>query len=254
VSKKPDNMEKNALLQLGLTEKEANTYLLLIRLGPSPATTLSRLSRIKRTSMYDVLHGLEKKGLITQFKQKGIAYFVVDDIKKLHQEQTERVNIAERLVETLKRQQGNYDGIHIQYYRGKSGYLEMYQDILEANPKEFRGWIHLDHFLSPMDAKHEKTWTKERIRRKINVRLIMQDTEAARVYQSKDKDSLRETRLLPKDQFPFDTTCLLYDDYITYFSTLGDVTGIRIHNPNLAQMQNQIFELSWMNSQVKPLN
>jgi sugar-specific transcriptional regulator TrmB len=236
-------MEKNALLQLGLTEKEADIYLLLIRLGASPATTLSRLSRIKRTSMYDVLHGLEKKHLITVFKQKGIAYYVVDDIKKLRQEQQERVSIAENLVETLKRQQGNFEGIHVQYYRGITGYMEMYEDILETNPEELRGWIHLDHFVSAMDPEYEDNWTKTRIKKGMTIRLIMQDTDYAKKYK---KDAC-ETRLLSSEKFPFKTTCLMYDDYITFFNPHGDIAGIRIHNPDLAQMQNQMFELSWLN-------
>lgn len=238
-------MEKNALLQLGLTEKEADIYLLLVRLGPSPATTLSRLSRIKRTSMYDVLHGLEKKHLITTFKQKGIAYYVVDDIKKLRQEQQERVSIANNLVETLKRQQGNFEGIHIQYYRGKAGYMEMYEDILESNPDELRGWMNLDEFYTAINKEFEADWTKKRIKKGIKVKLILQESELTREFQKMNPTSNRETVLLEPGQFPFSATCLLYSDYVTYFDPHGDISGVRIHSPNLAQLQNQLFEMTW---------
>ena len=195
--------------------------------------------------MYDVLHGLQKKGLIVEFKQKGVTFFVVDDIKKLHQEQKERVSIASNLVDTLKRQQGRYDGIHVQYYRGKTGYVEMYEDILESQPKEIRGWIHLDEFLSAIDPNYEQHWTRTRIKKKLPIRLIMQDTKAGRDYQKSDPTSCRETRLIDSKSFPFVTTCLLYDDYITFFNPRGDLAGIRIHNPDLATMQNQIFEFNW---------
>jgi sugar-specific transcriptional regulator TrmB len=237
-------MIQTDLIRLGFTDKEAQVYMALIQYGASPASTLARRTNIKRTSMYDILNNLLEKNLVRTYKQGAHTYFVIDDIQKLAYQEKQRLNLAESLVKTLKDSQNLNQGIQVQHYKGIEGYREIYEDILRIKPKEMTGWIHLDEFLSAIDPKREEEWTKERISSGIYARLIMQNTALTQNFQSDDHKSNRETRFVPKGR-PFKTSCLLYDNYIAFFDSNNDITGIRIHNPQLFQMQKAIFEMNW---------
>lgn len=240
-------MHTQDLIRLGFSEKEATVYMALVQFGASPASTLARRTTIKRTSMYDVLNSLLEKNLIRTFTQGTHTYFVIDDINKLTLHEKQRLSLAESLVKNLKETHNLNPGIQVHHYKGIEGYRGMYEHILEICPKEVFGWINLDHFLTAIDPEREKQWTKERTKKNIHARLLMQDSPLAQAFVKDDPKYHRETRLI-SSQFPFKTSCILYEDTINFFDTIDEVSGIRIHNRELFNMEHQAFEMNWQNS------
>ena len=237
-------MYKDELLALGFSEKEALIFLTLLRVGPSPASTLARLSNIKRTSMYDILNTLTDKNVIGNFKQGGTQYFYVDDLNKIVYSAKEKLDTAKTLIHELKNRPNLNAGISVHYYKGVEGFNEMYNEILEINPKELLGWMNLNLFYTMIDPKHEDEWTARRIKQGIKVRLILQESKLTQDFQKLDKRSNRETRFVP-GKFPFSTSCLMYSNYVTFFNPGKEVIVVRIYNEELFQMQKQIFEMNW---------
>jgi sugar-specific transcriptional regulator TrmB len=237
-------MDDTQLKLLGFSTKEAEIYLTLNRIGSAPASTLARLTNIKRTSVYDILYSLQEKNLITSFQQGPHTYYTIDDVKKLVLREKEQMGIAENLVQQLSSESEKGSNIAVTYYRGKEGYREVYEDILRKKPKEIMVWINLDNFHSGLDMDYEEDWTKRRIRKKIYARLLMQDTPYARKFTLKDPKRHRETRLLKKFG-PFEATCFIYEGNVTYFHAGQQITGININHPQIYQMQKAIFEQSW---------
>jgi len=229
---------------LGFSPKEAKVYTTLHRFGPSPASTIARLTNIKRTSMYDILNALLEKNLIITYQQGKTTFYAIDDINKLTLFEKERVHTAEQLVQQLQNIPGNKSGINVHFYRGIEGFREMYEDILRAKVSEIQAWLNLDRFYSGLDMEREEQWTKERVKQKKYARLLMVDTPLAQNFKKIDKENYRETRLFPPST-QFDTTCFLYENYITFFSSEEPMIGIRIHNPALYHMQKTFFELHW---------
>jgi len=159
-------------------------------------------------------------------------------------EEKNRVRVAEELVQHLKDTSYNPQEIQVHYYRGTEGFREMYEDILRAKTNEIMAWVNLDTFYSGLDMEREKVWTQERATQKTHARLIMVDSVSARDFKSADGENYRETRILPKG-IAYTTTCFLYDGYVTYFSSAKPITGIRISNPDLFNMQKSFFDLQW---------
>src|SRR3972149_1288897 len=112
-------MQKELLYTLGFTEKEADLYLALNRLGPSLASTLSRVAGIKRTSIYDVLNGLLKRNVIISYKQGAYTYFAIDDVNKLLYSEREKLKVAQSAVKELKKLQGFAGSVQVNYYKGQ---------------------------------------------------------------------------------------------------------------------------------------
>lgn len=237
-------MLEQYLQKLGFSDKETLLYLTMHKIGPSAASTLARLTKIKRTSIYDILNTLLEKNLILSFKNGSNTYYAIDDVNKLFHQEKEKLSVAEKLVKTLQTSTKHWEGLQINYYKGIEGYREMYEDILRTRPKELLGWMHLDKFYDGIDPVREEQWTKERIKSGIKVRLLLQETNLTRNFQADDKKSNRETRFLNK-KFLFNTTCFLYTDHIVLFDSSGELTCVRIHHPEFYKMQKQIFEMNW---------
>ncbi len=237
-------MYKIDLYKLDFSEKEAEVYLALNTYGPSPASTLARVTRIKRTSVYDALNSLIARNLITSFKQGRYSYFVIDDVNKILYQEKEKVRLAKTVIDKLKDEQLHQSGVQVNHFVGEEGYREMYEDILRAHPKELMVWINLDEFYKALDPVREGEWTKERIQKKIYTRLLMQDTPLARKFQKKDSNSCRKTIFLPK-KYMFQSNCFIYEGNITFFDARDKITGIRIRHPRLYELQKQAFEMNW---------
>ncbi len=67
------------LLEIGFSDKEAKIYLELLKLGAQPASVLARRLNINRSSLYNILKKLEKKGVILAFLNKDMKYFSAND-------------------------------------------------------------------------------------------------------------------------------------------------------------------------------
>ncbi|MCD6109961.1 hypothetical protein J7J83_04350 [bacterium] len=63
------------LLKIGLTEKEAQTYLTSLKVGTNPASIIAKYSGLNRCTTYSVLESLMKKGLMNQIKKDTTKYF-----------------------------------------------------------------------------------------------------------------------------------------------------------------------------------
>ncbi len=63
-------MQIENLLQLGLTENEAVIYMMLLRTGPSPASSVAARTGMKRVTAYSVLNSLCGRGLVS-FEESG---------------------------------------------------------------------------------------------------------------------------------------------------------------------------------------
>ena len=97
------------LTELGLSEKEALLYLLLLRSGPSPASSLAKRLQIKRVSLYPVLESLTERGLVdyeqTSLGRRYIPHdpiCLIDLLEKETAEVRHRMEIAKMCVEKLQ--------------------------------------------------------------------------------------------------------------------------------------------------------
>lgn len=236
---------REELYRLGFSKTEAAVYLLLLNLGTAVPSTLARMSGIKRPTVYAALKRLELKNLVYSYQKEKLAYFVIDDPNKILLQEKEKFDAAKDLLEKIKKSAKTMPSmIGITYYKGTEGYREMYEDILNTQPKGVSVWMNLDGFLKGIDPKREAKWTRERVHKKIFARLLIQNTESGRLLKKKDATNCRETRFLPKAAF-FETTCILYEGKINLFDTSGETSCICIQNPAIFQMFMALFEMTW---------
>ena len=246
-------MFEKLLQELGFSEKETKVYLSLNQFGPMPASTIARLTEIKRTSVYDIVNSLIQKNVITSYRQGIYTYFAIDDVNKLYLYQKEKLNTAKLLIENLQDRIKYQPHIQVNYYRGAEGYVEVYDQMIRSNPDEILCWTDIN-FLNVFTPQQDRLGIAERVRRRISMRILMKDSPRAREYSQKDAQLLREIRLLP-ETFTFDTTLFIYQGNVIFFDYHEPATAIRIQHQGIYLMMKEFFEITWplyQSGQMRP--
>jgi len=72
-------MLEEKLSKIGFNKKETKVYLELLKIGPQPVSIIAKRLFYNRTSTYSILRGLEKKGVVSNYKNYNLKIFVASD-------------------------------------------------------------------------------------------------------------------------------------------------------------------------------
>ncbi len=106
-------MDIHILKKLSFSDKEATTYLTLLRVGPRSVRQLAEDMGLNRGSTYDCLKALQEKGLVTLYGKESKQHFVAENPEKLHlvlQEQEQSLaHLDQQLHKYIPELQALYD-------------------------------------------------------------------------------------------------------------------------------------------------
>lgn len=249
-------MNKNDLIiylnKLGLTKEVVEIYLDLLEHGEGTPLSISRRTGINRTKVYREIEEMAREKLLTlqigdnttivspapmerigaMLKQKQLA---VAELSKNWSDVTESLAQIQVVQKAETR---------VKYYKGKEGIEQMVWNVLKAKD-EIVGYTFRDlsHFVG---AKFMGEFVEEFKRRN----LFMRDIYGDEYLENKPTDNnwagKISSRYLPKEILAIPHQMDIYDEVVTFYSwNEGEVWGTEIHNPKVAQMQKQLFELAW---------
>lgn len=246
---------KQKLNLLGLSDKQAEIYLLLLKQGIISILKLSRRSTINRTTIYRTVEDLKKLNLVEE---------VVDDhgskIKAvkpenlqllLTQKETELDQLKNNLPDLISDLSAIKDqpslSTQLIYFRGLSGLKQLLWNILKAKGESV-GYGYADWNQSVGQEFAEKL-RQERVSRKIYDREIQNTNQTAPINswtKIKDYDQVYQARFIPKSVIDIKHDTYIYNDVFAFFNFYQDeLFGIEIHNAEIAKTQKQIFEVLW---------
>src|SRR4030042_6777720 len=120
-----------ALLEIGLTQQEADTYLALLKLGGATATVLAKEIGIKRTTVYPILQSLAEKGCVFVYFRKSKRFYYAQKPEKLVNllaKKVEFFNSALPLFESFDKKQAQTVGLR--FIETKEELKQFYENIL----------------------------------------------------------------------------------------------------------------------------
>jgi len=247
------------LIKLNLTDKEIAVYLALLEHGNSTAAEISRYSLLNRTTVYDNLKLLLKKGLAYNFIKKDVKYFtaatpeklldIIDkDLQKKQQVKNDLLNILPTL-NTLY--QTKVAKTKIQIADSGAGLKELYLNMYRSGkyPEEgleFASW-HIFQEVVPKDLRIELQ--NLRLKNKIWVRQVVVENNYTKKWDDPDaaQKRLKKIRLIPDNW---------HCNYWANYEIFGDkmiilnldeklVQGIMIENHALVSLTKIMFEALW---------
>lgn len=248
-------VNEKQLTSLGFSAREARVYLALLELGPSTTTDIARKASINRTTAYPILESLANDGLINFIGQSKIQKFAAESPEKVISFLEEKVRQNQ---ENLKRAQSllpellsvfNVGGKpKVKYYEGINQIREAFEDTLTTKGELLAYAVGTDAF-DALGEEYFKNYFKKRTARNITVRCIAPDDSDSKDITRNDTEELRETVLVPHDQFYFSTETNIYNNNILTVSW-REKFAVIIESEEIASAQKKMFELAWLGAKT----
>ncbi|MFH1280829.1 MAG: helix-turn-helix domain-containing protein [Candidatus Beckwithbacteria bacterium] len=246
---------KQKLNLLGLSDKQAEIYLLLLKQGLTSLLELSRLSLINRTTIYRIIEDLKKINLVEEvLDDRGAKVKAVkpENLQLLlAQKETELSVLKNNLPDLISDLSAIKDqpspSTQVVYFRGQNGLKQLLWNVLKAK-KEHIGFGYSD-WNEGVGREFAEKLRQEFVNRRISSREIENEdalTPMPEWTKVKDYQNFYECKFLPKSIVEIKHDTYIYNDVFAFYHFYqGELFGIEIHNAEIANTQKQIFEVLW---------
>ena len=243
----------NQLKKLGLSQKEAQLYLIALEAGPATVAKLAQKSGLKRGTIYEFLGAMLEKGLLeVSILGKRKLYAGVEP-KKLQKIIDRQKEILENLLPDLSLLAiGTSAKPKIKFYEGHEGMLSVYYEILDLPVgSEVLGFATFEGIYKLFSKKEIDSYIKKRAAKKIKQKLIVPTDEYAQNHTIENKKEFRETIMVPKNKFSITSEINIYQNKVAIVSLGEEQVGVIIESKQMADTQRAIFNLLWSSLRKK---
>jgi len=238
---------KDALLHIGLNEKEIQIYLSLLELGSSTVLAIAKRSGIKRPTAYLVLQSLVEKGFASRIVKGKKTFFAPQHPKKLITESELRLKELQEIVpqlEVMFRKRKERPRIRI--FEGKEELDRAYDELFVVKGKIlFMGTLKLSMEIFP------KTFRRQdlvQLSSEFTIREILDESKESLEYANKVKGQYHEVRFIPKKLLPFEADIGIFGNHTLITSVKKEYFTIDIESKEIARAFRTIFEMMWMSA------
>lgn len=240
-------MSLKDLQKFGLEEKEAKVYLAALEMGEGAVGRLSTKSGIKRTTLYDVIESLKRKGLVSMVRRGKKTVYMAEDPRVLGEILEEKKQTLEKVMPELLSIANFLDNKpKIRYFEGDEGIKEVYKDTLRYPDQEMLAWVSDEAWEFDDQRFLFEYYIPRRIEKKIWVRAIAPDRPKMRLYKDDDEKSLRRTKLISADQFPVKVEIDLYGRNRIAVMSFSEKISLIIESEKIYTTLKSIFEMNWL--------
>lgn len=240
---------------LGLSPTESDIYMFLLQTGETKAAQIIDHFQLKRATAYKALYALEEKGLVTKRDVGKITHFkpmspnTLTDLadKQIHRYEAIRDDLKGILPNFISSYLLSVEKPVITTFEGAQGIKDVYRDtIKEGLPID--AILKVGNVDDDIQEWLESYYIKQRVKKKIPARVIIATDGETKEYRQKDKESLRETIVVPNKLFPFKHEINIYDGKVALINhTKGDdLLAIVIHHPTIEDTMRAWFQLAWV--------
>lgn len=242
-------LPKQMLELLGLTPKDLDVYVALLRLGTAPLRRTAEESGYNRGTTYDSLKRLLEAGLVSYVDAKSHRYFTAEDPQKLH-------GLVTRKEVAIKETQIKIDALlpefrliadsakyrtAVRYYEGSAGIRDIMTDILATTEKlsEKTYRVYSSAKLREAIAEVWPNYNPTRVKRNVFVKAIALG-DGGTVH------GLDQRRWLSKTASS-SAYIIIYGKKTAYISADNDnkLFGAVIDDESVASTQKMIFDAVW---------
>lgn len=239
-------MFTQALRAFGFDDKQARVYLAGLELGPTTVLELSRRTRLARTTLYPILEDLRRRGYFRLGKTKRGSVYAAEPPSVLERQLQERAAAFTAALPQLVALRGTvHEGAGVSLYEGSEGFRQLWQKLFRSGVKEYRiltSAVGLTEFVK--EPYLVDRIIAERVRRGIRSKQLIVDSLLARKIVAKDRDELRESRLLPRGTV-LPATILIFGEEVAFVTTRRENTMILIASGETAVTLRALFDALW---------
>lgn len=236
---------EQVLEELGLPPRQAKVYLAALELGEASVQDIAQKANIERTGTYYLVESLTREGIISKLEKGKKTYFVATEPENLLDIAKKKEDLMEKYLPEFK---ALFNQVktkpRVSLYEGMEGIKTIFEKTLELKKGE-----EIVAF-TPFEVAHKyiADWGHDYVRRRaakgIFARDIAEDSPDSKEHQKHDEEEFRETRLVPKQKFPFTNEIGIFRDWVMIVS-YKEIIGLVVESKDIAHMMKAIFELAW---------
>jgi len=236
---------KDKLVDIGLGEKESAVYLAALELGPSSIWNIHKKAGIKRSTCYLIMEGFVKSGFASKsFDNKRTIFTVVKprDLLTLFKGREEIFKKSLPLFDALLIK--SKEKPNIQMFQGIEGVKQAYALGLSNANNDILIFGRADIWM--IDKELNDAYIKERLKRKIHLRVLFSDEKANYVLMDRDQKEDRERKFLPKNKYDPAIEIQILGNMVLFIAPLeSEPFAVLIESAALANDERQRFNLLW---------
>lgn len=240
---------RKSLENIGFTKNEAGVYVALLELGRGTVAKIAERAGINRTTGYNLLSTLVQRGLVSSSGKGARQEYVAESpdrlvayIKKEAEDLVANLSAASALVPELKSIHNVSERPRVRFYEGREGLESVYEDTLTSH-EAIRAYATVDDMHKALPEYFPKYYQR-RVKEGIAIRAIIPATDIGKDRASKDRAEMRETALVPPDQYYFTPEINIYDNKVM-IASWREKLGIIIESAEIADAMKKTFELAW---------
>lgn len=246
---------KEPLTKLGLSQRQADIYLVLLKKGILTPLEISKYTEINRTTVYRIIEKLKSKGLVEEIVDERGKKFKAADPEKLNyiiaQKQAELGKIKSLLPDLINNLNAVEKDIHSKarfvYFKGQDGLKQLLWNTLKAAGKtKVLGYGYMD-WNQAVGKKFAEELREEYVNRKIKTWEILNKKPCRDFTDNQEYlDKWYQNRLIPKSTLEINHDTYIYNDVFAFAHFYQEeFFGVEIHSREIAKTQKQIFNILW---------
>lgn len=240
-------MLEKYLQEIGLSEKEAQTYLALLQVDNESIQDLSKRTGINRTTVYPVLETLEKKGLVSEIQIGKKTHYeaapperletFVERQKVVLEERADRLKDIIPQIKSVQREKGERP--IVKYFDGRDGAISAYEDFYgfeDPSPKDGFFALNSDLLNEVFSEQEFEKFRKIRKGKNINAFVVYNRKSGPRDFENSSK------QIHLSSEYPISCDMAVIDDKVI-ISTLGEnVSSVLLKSKDIAQTFKSIIK------------
>lgn len=257
ISQKPESLYTPVLEGLGLNQKEAQIYELLLKSGPQGIKPLLSDSGLKRGNAYYHLDSLIAKGLVEKIDlPKQTTKFAARHPENLElilaKQKAALSNAHEQLNKTLPDLRGMFQLINVKpgvkFYEGLEGALAVVKDSLTSRT-EILSYIDSESLNKQFPDLNTK-FILERKQKNIPKKILAPDSQFIRQHVKQLDNKTTQVRVIAS-AVPFSTIMYIYDNKVSYISKQqNEIVGMIIENIPIYKMHKALYDIMWQTAKA----
>lgn len=234
-------MFEKYLQEIGLNEKEAMLYLALLQMDNDSVANLAKKTKINRSTVYFVLEGLEKKGLVSEVRLDKKVHYAAESPERLEtyverqkvvlEEHAARLKDIIPQMKSVQREQGERP--IVKYFEGRDGAISAYTEFYEMHDDKAKD----GYFIYNRDLLGEVFTLKEmdifrniRLGKKVNPISVYNNKSGEIVFEDPG-----QRKRIDESIYPITSDITIIEDRIIV-TTLGDkISAILIKSKDLSE-------------------
>lgn len=251
-------MVEEILKEIGLSEKMAKVYGIVLEFGPQTAQQIAQKIKIPRPTVYVQIVSLINSGLMSKTEKDNKTYFIAESPENLERHIEQKLSVAKSASLKLKKVISRLNTLFlaaeekpkIKFFEGKEGLLTMIKDFKTSKFDSAEEFVSMDaafETIPPTDNDFRQKIAKKF--KKLPIRIIYTSKKGPFL---KDKNGSKERRFVPLEKFPYSGSITIYGNKVALMAQDKHLIGIIIENREISNTIRTLFNFTW--ESLSPVN